>query len=343
VRLHGTRYPGLALVGLLVVLTTSILWAARAARSTTSSPSAPAIERPRPGAEEAMRPGARSGRPEVSTLLRLDSSAYHARLFADAVGAVLVTPVGFVLLRDGAQPRERGVPLGPVSARHGDSLVFWRSGWLRQIALSGEDERPLVALSRAPQHLLASASRIAWIDSERDGGASLQTLTGGEVRVVRESEHRVIAAALRDERVYWIEQARDGTWTIAGIHVDGHDERLTTARAGRPPAMLAVGRDGVYFYEGPVRGIRRLTFDLAREDAVASNVICSPLVTSDGTICAQVGGLFEIPAVGETPRFVASEREGPITTLAATDERLFWVTDSGTDRLVVRSVLLRGQ
>lgn len=278
--------------------------------------------------------------PTVSTLVRQATSAYHARLFADAHGAVLVTPEGFVLLRDGEVPREHQVALGPVAARQGDSVVFWRLGWLRQVALSGAEERTLVALPRARQHLLASESRVAWIDADHEGRASLQTLTDGEVRVVHETGARVYSAALRDRVAYWIQQSRDGAWSIGSVHLDEQQARLTPARQSRPPAMLALGPGGVYVYEGPERGVRRLTFELDREDAVSSNVICSPLVVSNRVICAQVGGLFDVPPGRRAPRFLASEREGPITALAATDERIFWVTDSGSDRLVVRTAVL---
>ena len=106
--------------------------------------------------------------------------------------------------------------------------------------------------------------------------------------------------------------------------------------------MLALGPDGVYFYDGPERGIRRLSFDLGREDAVSTNVICSPIAVSDRAICAQVGGLFDLPPGGNGPRFLASERQGPVTALAASGEQLFWVAESGNDRLVVRSAPLPG-
>jgi len=276
----------------------------------------------------------------VSTLLEQGTSAYHARLFADQEGAVLVTQTGVTLLRSGEAAQEHAIPLGPVAVRQGSSVVFWRAGWLRQVSLSGQDERRLVALARAPQYLLASEHHLAWIDVDRDKGTSLQTVSEGEPRVVYEAEQRVGAAVLRARVVYWILQGRDASWRIGSIGLDGQQRALTAAHAGRPPAMLALGPDGVYFYDGPERGVRRLTFELDREDAVAANVICSPLVVADRAICAQVGGLFDLPLGGRGPRFLASERDGPITALAATDERLFWVAESGTDQLVVRTTPL---
>lgn len=278
----------------------------------------------------------------MSTRLEQQTSAYHARIFADEEGVVLVTQTGFAVFSGAEGAEEHSVPLGPVAVRQGRTIVFWRSGWLRQIALSGETERPLTALPLAPQYLLASESRVAWIEVDRDAGASLQTMSGSEARSVYAPEGRVCAAILRGAVVYWILQSRDGSWRIGSISLDGQHQRFTPAHPGRPPAMLALGPDGVYFYDGPERGIRKLSFELDREDVVAANVICSPLAVSDRAICAQVGGLFDVPPGGHGPRFLASERQGPVTALAATEDRLFWVAESGNERLVVRSALLPG-
>ena len=54
--------------------------------------------------------------------------------------------------------------------------------------------------------------------------------------------------------------------------------------------MLAMGPGGVYFYDGPERGVRKLTFDLAREDSVQTHVICSPLVSHSSSRRATSAG-----------------------------------------------------
>lgn len=325
---------GLALLGALS-LTALLLWAAERPRSATRNQGFPSSEQPGSVARE------RGGSlPSVSTVLRQETSAYHARLFADEEGIALVTQTGFVFFRSGEEPEEHRLPLGPVAVLQGGSVVFWRSGWLRQISLAGGSDRPLAALTHAPQYMLAAGHRLAWINLDREKGASLQTLSGGNAQVVYESVDKVCGAVLQDAVVYWILQSRDGSWRIGGVGLDGQHRMLTPAYQGRPPAMLALGRDGVYFYAGPERGVRRLTFELDREDAVAANVICSPLVVSNRVICAQVAGLFDIPPSGAAPRFLASEHEGPITALAATEDRVFWVAESGNDRLVVRNAVL---
>lgn len=309
-------------------------WAARGPGSTPSKPGSPSLERPQPAARKAAR-----ALPEVSTLDEQGASAYHARLFADGDSVVLVTPAGFTTFLPGKPPARHVVSLGPVAARQGDALVFWRSGQLRAVSLSGEGERELAALPAAPQHLLASDARLAWIQTARDTGASLQTLSGGEVRVVYESGDSISAAVLRASVVYWVSERRDGSWSIRRVGLDGQ-QASTGAHPGRPPAMLALGQDGVYFYDGPVRGVRKLSFDLTQETAVAAKVICSPLLVTSRVVCAHVGGLFDISPAGGAPRFLAPERAGPVTATAATDDRVFWVAESGDERLAVRSVAL---
>jgi hypothetical protein len=322
------------LVSCALAVAALLAWVSKGPGSTLSEASPARTQEPPPAARTATRP-----LPEVNTLYEQASSAYHARLFADRESVVLVTPTGFTTFLAGKPPAEHAVPLGPVAARQGDALVFWRSGRLRAISLSGEGERDLAALPAPPQYLLASEGQLAWIQATRETGASLQTLSGGEVRVVHESKDSISAAVSSGSVVYWVAGRRDGSWHIGRVGLDGQ-HTSTGAHRGRPPAMLALGQDGVYFYDGHDRGVRRLTFDLKHETAVRAQVICSPLAVSSRVVCAQVGGLFDIPPGGRSPRFLASERAGPVTATAATDDRLFWVAESGDERLVVRTALL---
>lgn len=276
----------------------------------------------------------------MSTLHEQATSAYHARLFVDDDGIVLITQAGFTTLRAGSPPEEHVLALGPVAVRQGGAVVFWRSGKLRSVSLSGTDERELAVVPRAPQHLLAADGQLAWVQTDRQTGTSLHALSGGEVRLIHASERGVSAAVMSDGVVYWVAETRDGAWTIERVSLTGQAPRSTGARHGRPPAMLAVGRDGVYFYEGLQRGVRRLTFTLERETTVLTQAVCSPLVVSSRVICAQVGGLFAVAPSTGGPRPLAAERAGPITALAVTDERAYWVADSAGERLIVRSVAL---
>jgi hypothetical protein len=309
-------------------------WAGARLWSAATVPSQPSREQPRVALDQ---PG--PARPEVITLYEQGTSPYHARLFADEEAVVLVTQTGFTTFRTGKPPEEHAIALGPVAVRHGPSIVFWRSGRLLEISLSGEGERSLAALPHAPRHLLASEAHLAWIQMDRENGTSLRTLSAEGARVVHESADTVSAAVMRRDVVYWVVRSRDGSWRIGRIGLGG-EHQVTPAHPGRPPAMLALGPDGVYFYDGPQRGVRRLTFDLEREDAVSTNVICSPLAVASRVVCAHVGGLFEPSASGVPPRLLATERAGLITATAATDDRAFWVAENGDGRLIVRSVTL---
>jgi hypothetical protein len=159
--------------------------------------------------------------------------------------------------------------------------------------------------------------------------------------LIRNGTPRPAMVWLMEELGRRVLQSRDGSWKIGRVDLEGQ-RRTTQTHHGRPPAMLALGPDGVYFYDGPERGVRKLTFDLEREAAVAAKVICSPLVVSSRVICAHVGGLFDIPGSNMAPRFLASERAGPITVTAATADRAYWVAENGNGRLIVRSVALAG-
>jgi hypothetical protein len=311
-------------------------WASTQLSPATTGASLPSSEQPRPAVKKTG-----GNLPEVTTLYERGGSPYHARLFADEEAVVLVTQTGFTSFRAGKAPEEHAVSLGSVAVRQGGALVFWRDGSLWEISLSGEGERSLAPLSHPPRYLLASQRHLAWIQAVRETGTSLQTLSAGGVRNVYDSDDSVSAAVMRGADVYWILRSRDGSWKIGRVGLDG-EHQLTRAHQGRPPASLARGPDGIYFYDGPKRGVRKLSFDLEREDAVATSVVCSPLVVSNRVVCAQVGGLFEVPASGGTPRFLAAERAGPITATAATDDRAFWVAENGNERLVVRSVALAG-
>jgi hypothetical protein len=324
---------------LLAVLALSIaalvVWVgAGFGRAPIEPPSGPASEPPRAAAGRAER-----RLPEARTLHEQKTSAYHARLFAEEDGVVVVTQTGFTTLEDGQAPREHSVSLGPVAARLDDALVFWRSGSLRELSLSGERERELAPLPRTPQYLLGEGGRLVWIYSDRGRGSSVQTLSGGQARVVYESSYGISAPVIHSDAVYWVAESPDGSWKVERMELEGRPTS-SPAHRGRLPSMLGAGRDGIYFYDGPERGIRRLTFDLERETSVLGGVVCSPLVVTDRVLCAQVGGLFEVPLSGEAARFVAPERAGPITALAAAGSRVFWVADHGAEQLIIRSVTL---
>src|SRR5690606_17146920 len=119
---------------------------------------------------------------------------------------------------------------------------------------------------------------------------------------------------LYNETVYLVERAAGG-WKLGRIPLDGSQVAFGESRRTRPPAMLAAGPEGIYFYEGLKSGVRKVSFDLLFEESVNKEAICAPLVVSNRVVCAQVGGIIDIPRSGAPPRIVASELSGPIAAL----------------------------
>lgn len=57
-------------------------------------------------------------------------------------------------------------------------------------------------------------------------------------------------------------------------------------------------------------------------------------------MCAHVGGIFDILPSGLAPRLLAAEHSGPITALAATEGRAYWVAEGEAEGLVLQRVAL---
>jgi hypothetical protein len=210
---------------------------------------------------------------------------------------------------------------------------------MRTLPLDEGDETELFSLRQAPQYLLSSGPRLAWLTKDHQDTYSIQTASAGSIHVLHASKSLLSSPAIFREDVYFIEQS-GGTWKIGRASLNGSQVMFTTGKSSRPPSMLAAGPDGIYFYGGPQKGIRKLTFDLDHEQAVQENAICSPLAVSSRVVCAQVGGIFDVPWAGADPRVVAGEPGGPIADIAVTDKTVFWIADGGESRMVVRSAPL---
>jgi len=104
--------------------------------------------------------------------------------------------------------------------------------------------------------------------------------------------------------------------------------------------MLVAGPDGIYFYDGPDRGVLRVSFDLTQMHPVLENAICSPLTVSSRLVCAHLGGVFDVPHPGSKPRLIALETGGPIASIQATEKTVYWIVDSGKNQLTAKSAPL---
>jgi hypothetical protein len=280
----------------------------------------------------------------VKTHFSDETSAYAARIFSRGDETIVVTPTSLFRARPDEKVIRHEVNIGHLSARLEDSIVFFREGMLRALSLDNLEERVLIRLDKQPQVLMTEGPRLAWlVENEvvdnKSAKYSIRALSAGSARLLYASQKELSVPVLHNETVYFVERAEDG-WKLGRIPLDGSQATFGESRQTRTPAMLAAGLSGIYFYDGLKRGVRKVSFDLLFEEAVNEEAICAPLAVSSRVVCAQVGGVVDIPRSGAPPRIVASELSGPIAALAANDTKAFWIADSGENQLTVRSASL---
>lgn len=290
-------------------------------------------------AKAAAKPHIPDSRPQ--TLLDDPSSAYAATVLPRGDEVLVTTPTHLFRLAQDKPMEKIPARLGEVQILHEDSIAFLRDGKIRTLSLEGRGERVIVTVEHYVQYLLSSGPRLAWLSHQRQGRYFIQTESAGSVKTLYTSRKQVMWPVVHDEIVYFLEQS-EGVWKIGRAALDGRPVTFGTERRGRVPAMLAVGPDGLYFYDGPKRGVRKLAFDLSTEEPIAEDTICSPLAVSSRVVCAQVGGVTDIARKGADPRTIAQETDGPIADIAATDARVYWIVDRGRDQMAVRSAPLPG-
>lgn len=308
-------------------------------RETHKSAAAPnkVLKRTNEAVKHLEKPSAASSEPQ--TLLSDRSSAYAAKLLPRENELLVATPTHLFRLPDGETIEKIPAQLGDVQALHEDSIVFFRAGAIRALSLRDGKERPLVEVEHYVQYLLSSGQRLAWLSHERDGLYLIQTESAGSVKTLYTSKNQVIWPVLHDEIVYFLEQSGN-SWRIGRAPLNGSEVMYGREHQGRVPSMLAAGPDGLYYYDDPKRGVRRLDFDLGSEEPIAEGTICSPLAVSSRVICAQVGGVIDIARQNAKPRTVATETSGPIADIAATDDEVYWIVDRGRERMAVHSAPL---
>lgn len=276
----------------------------------------------------------------VRTLLQWPETAYHTSLALEGDTLVLLTATQLIRLTEGEPPAHQALPLGAGAAFAGDSVVYWDKGALWSVAKSGSEPKRLGPLPQPPQRLLGSERGVAWIERTPSGGSVVRRLQGDAAQVLYEAEEEVVAATMREDRLYFVEGNTATGWRLTGVSLDGKRLSPTPKRAGRTPAQLAAGDNGIYFYDGPTRSVRRVNHKLEGETTLAEETICSPLTLSISVFCAQVGGLYEVPLDGRPAKPLTLETGGPVTTLVADEKRVAWVVDVAADKLAVRSIAL---
>lgn len=270
-----------------------------------------------------------AGRSEPRSLGRLELSAYTSTLAADDESIYVLASSAAYRFTPGEPVARWAIELGDTPALAAGGFVYWLEGELRQVPKRGGPAETLAKVPQAPRRLCASGASIVW--EEPDQAASLlRTLDGSAPRTMYRSAGQIEALAVMDDQAYFVERSQQ-QWRLGTVALSGGAARFSEHRGARAPALLAAAHD-VFFYDGPSSSVRRFSSDLAREEVLARDVICSPLAVLDRVYCAQLSLLFDFSRDGGTARSLAPKRAGPITALVATRSRVAWLLDVGENR-----------
>lgn len=312
----------------------------RTQQSTAAAPTDAAATDPRLNDPTANPETAASMPGLAKTLLDWKESAYGTTLLLDGPAVLLLTQTAIIHIPEGAPAQKMSVPLGPGPALMGDSIIYWHDGAVRAVSKQGSEPRTLGRLDRQPQRFIATQHGFVWLEGSPGGPFSLATFRGKTPQVLYRTEQPIVAATMLADWVFFVEVVAGTTWRIGGVSMAGKTAAFSDTHTGRPPSMLASAEDGIYFYDGPTRSVRRLSPDLEQEAVLTKDVICSPLSVSTRVACARVGGIFEIPGTGGAPRVLVSESKGATAAIAVDEQRLVWVVDTAENQLAVRSLVL---
>jgi hypothetical protein len=266
-------------------------------------------------------------------LLQLEVSAYRAQLDFDGDTLVVATPHGLHLIPHGGAATTVAQNHGNTFALAGSKVVYLREGQLWQ-SKRGATATTLGSVALEPSAVVVNHEHLAWLQRGPNGPSRIQTFSAGRVQQAAEVSGRVDTLALFEGWVFFFEQGPGGTWRLGAAPLDGGDPKFTEFRKGRVPSTLEAAGE-LFYYDGPTRSVRRISPDLGREEVIQTGVICSPLAVRDRVVCAEVGGLYELPLGGGAIERLAAQTSF-VTMLATNGKRVAWISDSGADRLSVK-------
>jgi hypothetical protein len=273
--------------------------------------------------------------PAPVEVLALEETAYGPSLSFQGENLILLTTTAAYRIAPGEAPARVELPLGAHRALVEDRVAYWKDGVFYEVALSGGPSKALGKAAIEPRAVQASGQRFFWLAEEADGANVLFTFEAGKPRELYRSTAGIGALAALDNSAFFTERSGPTAWRIGGVSLDGGPVTWSRVQEGRIPSMLASERQ-LFFYDGPVRGVRSLLPDLSNEVAIAENVICSPLAVSTHVFCAQVGGLFEVGTDLPKPRILTEQPFGHVATVAASPTHVAWLNDAGENKLVLR-------
>jgi hypothetical protein len=269
------------------------------------------------------------------------TSAYTAGLALDDDAIYLLTQRVVYRLVPGTDPQQIPIENGGMAALTRTDLVYWAKGAIWGIPKLGSKARRLAPLPHQPQFFMAAGDDIAWLDMPVRDEFLIQTLEGHAIRTLFYYAGRIETASMDAGRVFFVRREASSSWRIGSISVHGGEVRFASLQNGPTPAKLAVAGD-VFYYDLTSGEVRRLSPDLAHEDVLSKDLVCSPVAVAAKVYCPNVQGLFELarqPGARPAPVFPEPRR---IAAVAANAKVLAWLSDAGADRLSLMAIRLAG-
>ena len=294
-----------------------------------------AVDNSLPGIRE---PHVTRGSP-VLNLLADGTSAYRATLSVDEDAIYLLTDHVAHRIVPGEIHDQFPIENGSGAAVSRSRIVFWSQGTLWQIPKVGGKVSRVTALEHQPQFLMAAGEAIAWLDMKSRDEFRIQTFDGKKILTLVSHAGRIETATLFEGRVFFVARDDPTSWRIGSVSVLGGKVTYAAPKGGPTPAKIAVAGD-VYYYDVQTNHLQKLSFDLEREETLATDFICSPVAVAVRVYCPNVEGMFELARHAGAklmPLFPSSER---ITAVAASTRYLTWLNDAGPDRLSLRAIRL---
>jgi hypothetical protein len=264
----------------------------------------------------------------------LPFSAYNAGLGLDGETV-------YVMIRDAAYRLSPGKPaqkmeldLGFGSVLADSGIIFWSKGAIWNAAKQGGNVWRLATVPKQPEYIVTSGASFAWLDRAADGNFRIQTLKGGQPKVLMSSADDISAVHMVHDWVFFVQRSKDSSWRIGRVQLAGGEAEYAGPKSGPTPSMLG-GAESVVYYSMGDSEVRQLLPDLKTEHVVVKDFVCSPLHEAKSIYCARVEGLFEIPPDSRQPKPLLYGRRVTITSVQANAKQVVWIVDAGPDQLRV--------
>lgn len=276
---------------------------------------------------------------EPTVLLTLPIPAYHASVYIDGEDTYLLTSAAAYRIRPNQKPSIFRLDLGSGAVMTATAFVFWSKGAVWQAPKSGGPSQRLGTVSHRPQYFVSDGRDVFWVDKSDEGRFTIQRLEGKNPSIVYTSVGSIDAATMLNAWVFFVERTGDGLWRFGATSSSAKGPAFTPKKQGRTPAMLVASTD-LYYYDGSSREVRQISPDLQHEETIVEEMICSPIAVAERLFCAQVEGVFDLARNPPSVPRKLYEARSAIAAIAASDDRVVWVSDVGQNELAVNSITL---